>query len=378
MYARILDLPKLLKQKSYFLFGPRATGKTTLIEHTLKAALVFDLLHVKTYSMLVRNPSILEELIPDGVGLVVIDEVQKLPIILDEVHRLIQKRGLCFLLTGSSARKLKQGGINLLGGRAREARLFPLVSAEIKDFDLLRMLNHGGLPEIYDSSEPDEDLAAYVDTYLREEIKAEAVTRNISAFVEFLDACAISNGQEINYESFSSDLQVSPGTLKNYFQILEDTLIGFRLPGFTGTKKRKAISRAKHYLFDLGVTRHLARGGQILEGSKAFGDAFEHFIILETRAYCSYRRNRANLSYWRSTSQFEVDLLVNDAVAIEIKASAQPTGKHLKGLRALMEENLLDKYYVVCTGENIRKTEDGIQILPWKVYLEKLWNDELL
>lgn len=265
-----------------------------------------------------------------------------------------------------------------MGGRAREARLFPLVSAEIKDFDLLRMLNHGGLPEIYDSNEPDEDLAAYVDTYLREEIKAEAVTRNISAFVEFLDACAISNGQEINYESFSSDLQVSPGTLKNYFQILEDTLIGFRLPGFTGTKKRKAISRAKHYLFDLGVTRHLARGGQILEGSKAFGDAFEHFIILETRAYCSYRRNRANLSYWRSTSQFEVDLLINHAVAIEIKANAQPTKKHLKGLRALMEENLLEKYYVVCTGERIRKTEDGIHILPWKVYLEKLWNDELL
>jgi predicted AAA+ superfamily ATPase len=373
MHVRLLNLPELLEKKSHFLLGPRASGKTTLIQNSLKNAQIIDLLHVKTFSSLVRNPSILEELIIDSNKIVVIDEVQKLPSILDEVHRLIQKKKIVFLLTGSSARKLKHGGANLLAGRAREARLFPLVSCEIENFNLERILNHGGLPEIYDSNEPDEDLAAYVDTYLREEIKAEAVTRNVSAFAEFLDACAISNGQEVNYESFSSDLQVSPSTLKNYFQILEDTLIGFSLLGFTKTKKRKSTSRAKHYLFDLGVTRHLAKIGRIEAGNKIFGDFFEHFIILEVRAYLSYMRNKSPMCYWRSTSQFEVDLIIGEQVAIEIKATSNPSDKHLKGLRALKEESLLKDYYLVCNCDQKRVTVDGILILPWKDFLNSLW-----
>ena len=378
MHTRILDLDKLLKNKSFFLLGPRTTGKTTLVHHQLKDALVIDLLMAQTFSTLVRNPSVLGELVINDEQIVVIDEVQKLPAILDEVQRLIQQRGITFLLTGSSARKLKHGGGNLLAGRAREASLFPLVSAEIKEFNLQRLLNHGGLPQIYDSDEPNEDLAAYVDTYLREEIKAEAVTRNISAFVEFLDACALANGQEINYESFSSDLQVSPSTLKNYFQILEDTLIGFRLPGFTKTKKRKSISRAKHYLFDLGVTRHLARTGSVKQGSKAFGEAFEHFIILEVRAYCSYRRTRSDLRFWRSTSQFEVDLLIDNTTAIEIKATNHPSEKHLKGLLALNEESVFEKLYLVCTTLQRRVTRDGIIIIPWQEFLTELWGDSII
>lgn len=375
MYNRILNLNSLIGARSHFLFGPRASGKTTLIQSTLQNSQIIDLLHVKTYSSLVRNPSLLEELIVDESKIVVIDEVQKLPIILDEVHRLIQKRKIKFILTGSSARKLKHGGANLLAGRAREARLFPLISREITNFDLLRLINNGGLPEIYDSSDSEEDLAAYVDTYLREEIKAEAVTRNVSAFAEFLDACAISNGQEINYESFSSDLQVSPGTLKNYFQILEDTLIGFMLPGFTKTKKRKAISRAKHYLFDLGVTRFLSKAGNIDFGSKAFGDSFEHFMILEMRAYLSYTRSRETMSYWRSTSQYEVDLIVSDKIAIEIKSTSSPNDKHLKGLRAFKEEKLVKNYVLVCTCDQKRITSDGILIYPWSEFLDDLWAD---
>ena len=378
MHKRLLDLPSLLKKKSFFLFGPRSTGKTTLIEHTLENMVFIDLLQAKTYASLLRNPGVLEELIFDPKQIVVIDEVQKLPSILDEVHRLIQKKKITFLLTGSSARKLKHGGANLLAGRAREARLFPLVSSEIENFDLLRLMNHGGLPEIYDSDEPDEDLAAYVDTYLREEIKAEAVTRNVSAFVEFLDACALSNGLEINYESFSSDLQIGASTLKNYLQILEDTLIGFRIPGFKGTKKRKAISRAKHYLFDLGIVRYLAKTGQIAAGSKAFGDAFEHFIILEMRAYLSYQRKRLDMRYWRSTSQFEVDLLVGEYLAIEIKASADPSAKHLKGLRALKEEGIFKEFFLICTANRARKTPDGIKILPWQEFLESLWEGSII
>lgn len=302
------------------------------------------------------------------------DEVQKLPELLDEVQRLIRKPGITFLLTGSSARKLKHGAANLLGGRAREARLFPLVSAEIGKINPETIINHGGIPDIYNSDQPDEDLAAYVDAYLREEIKAEAVTRQMAAFVEFLDACAISNGQEINYESMARDLQISPSTLKNYFQILEDTLIGFRLKGFTDTTKRKAAVRAKHYLFDLGVVRHLARQGPIAVGGKAFGDAFEHFIILETRAYLSYSRQRAELRYWRSISQFEVDLLIGRSRAIEIKATENPSDKHLKGLRALMEEGLFEYYYLVCLTPIKRATDDGIIIINWRDFLAEMWS----
>ena len=194
MYRRRLELGALLKSKSHFLFGPRATGKTTLIQQNLPGAVVVDLLHHRTFSSLLRDPSRLGEMIVDRDKIVVIDEIQKLPKLLDEVHRLIQRRRIRFLLTGSSARKLKHGGANLLAGRARKADLFPLCFPELPNFSLEKMLNHGGIPDIYDSEDVDEDLAAYVDTYLREEIKAEAVTRNVEAFVEFLDAVAVSNG----------------------------------------------------------------------------------------------------------------------------------------------------------------------------------------
>lgn len=380
MYDRILKLPKLLEKKSHFLFGARATGKSTLILQNLPEAQVIDLLHAKTFTTLVRNPSILGEMILDHAKYVVIDEIQKLPILLDEVQRLITSKNINFLLTGSSARKLKHGGANLLAGRAREARLFPLVSREIPDFDLLRLMNQGGLPSIYLSDEPEEDLTAYIDTYLREEIKAEAVTRNVTAFTEFLDVIARTNGQEVNYESFASDLQISPSSFKNYLQILDDTLIGFRLPGFTDTKKRKATSRAKHYLFDLGVTKHLANIGKILPESKAFGDAFEHFLILEVRAYLSYKRlsQTKPMHYWRSTSQFEVDLLVGQDLAIEIKSTSTPSPKHLKGLRALAEEKIFKRFILVCTVDQVRRTEDAIDILPWQTFLAMLWDGTII
>ena len=369
MHHRFLNIKKLLEKKSFFLLGPRATGKSTLIQSTLSKAQIIDLLQTRMFSQLLRDPGRLEELILPESKIVVIDEVQRLPVLLNEVHRLIQQKRITFLLTGSSARKLKHGGANLLAGRAHEARFFPLVSAEIENFDLIRLLNHGGLPEIYDRDDPDEDLASYVDTYLREEIRAEAVTRNVAAFAEFLDAVAISNGQEMNYESFASDLQISPSSLKNYLQILEDTLIGFRLTGYTKTIKRKAIVRAKHYLFDLGVTRHLARTGAIIEQGKTFGDAFEHFIVLEVRAYLSYARRRIDFQYWRSTTQFEVDIVLGDDVAIEIKSTENPSDKHLKGLRALNEENIFKRFILVSTARNFRKTSDGIEILPWKKFL---------
>ncbi len=371
--VRSLHLADLLKKKSFFLFGPRSTGKTTLIQHQLPTARLYDLLDSSAFKRLLKNPGLLEEDNRGTKAVIVIDEIQKLPALLDEVQRLIKAYGWTFLLTGSSARKLKRGAANLLAGRAWRADLFPLTSSEIPDFNLLQYLNRGGLPHVYFSDDSGEELDNYVSLYLKEEIQSESLTRNLPAFSDFLDAIALSNGEEINFESFASDCGVSPGTAKNYIQILEDTLIGFSLPGFTKTKKRKAIGRIKHYLFDVGVVNHLCQRGVILEKSELFGKAFEHFIVQEIRAYLSYSRLRHVLSYWRSTSQFEVDLIIGQELALEIKSAHQVHDKHLKGLRALKEEGLIRRYAVVSLDAKMRTTSDGITVYPWEQFLEELW-----
>lgn len=379
MYQRSLNLSNLLEKKSFFLFGPRSTGKSTLIGQQLETARIYDLLDAETYRRLLTRPNLIDEECKDPTQVVVIDEVQKLPGILDEVHRLIFKRKMTFLLTGSSARKLRHGASNLLAGRAWQAELFPLTSQEIPDFDLLTYLNRGGLPHVYGSADASEELNAYISTYLREEIQAEALTRNIKAFAEFLDIIALSNGQEINVERLASDCQVSASTVKNYIEILEDTLLGFKVPGYTNTRKRKATSRSKFFLFDIGVTNMICQRSEIKERSELYGLAFEHFIALELRAYLSYRRLRQPLSYWRSTSQFEVDFIVGQKLAIEVKATNLAQDKHLKGLRAFKEEGLksFEHYILVSNDPHKRTTDDGIEIYPWKVFLDELWGGSL-
>lgn len=374
---RTLDLAQLLKSKSFFLFGPRATGKSTLIRAQLPKARLYDLLDASVFRRLLAHPRLLAEENPDPKELIVIDEIQRLPDLLNEVHRLISLEGRKFLLTGSSARKLLHGSSNLMAGRAWRADLYPLTWNEIPNFDLLRYLNQGGLPEIYLSSQPREELRAYTSLYLREEIQAESLTRNLQSFSSFLDVIALANGEEINFHSLASDCGVSVGTLKNYVQILDDTLIGFSLPGYTKTKKRKAISRIKHYLFDVGVAGSLAKRGEILPGSELFGRAFEHWIVLEVRAYLGYSRRDEELCYWRSTSKFEVDLIVGNALAIEIKSAELVQDKHLRGLRALKEEKIFKKHIVVSRDSTARATEDGIEILPWAVFLKRLWAGDL-
>jgi predicted AAA+ superfamily ATPase len=376
MYKRILDLRKLLKKKSFFLFGPRGTGKTTLVRHTLSEATVIDLLEIKTYREYLKNPSIISE--QELKPIVVIDEVQKLPEILDEVHRLIEMDKLTFLLTGSSARKLKRGGANLLAGRAWWADLFPLTSNEIPDFDLLTYLNRGGLPAVYPSGDYVEELWAYTALYLKEEIQNEALTRKVAQFSEFLDLMALSNGEKISYQSIAGDCGVSPNSIKNYIQILEDTLVAFQLRAFTKTRKRKAISRSKLYFFDIGVTNSLAKRGEILKGSELFGKAFEHFILLEVRAFLSYTRKNIKMCYWRSTSQFEVDLILGDQWAVEIKSAALIQDKHLKGIRAFKEEGFIQNFAAVSCDRYERKTQDNISIFPWKIFLRKLWNGDII
>lgn len=372
-YSRSLDLAVLIEKNSFFLFGPRATGKSTLIHAQLPSAYVFDLLDVEVFGRLLRQPKLIGQLSAQY-RLIVIDEIQKIPTLLDEVQRLMEEKPqLRFLLTGSSARKLKHGSANLLGGRAWVASLFPLIAREIPDFSLETYLNTGGLPKIYNMPDVVEHLDAYVNLYLREEILAEGLTRNLVGFARFLDVMGLTSGEELCFQAIASDSGNQARTVQNYVQILEDTLLGFQVTPFLGTRKRKAITRTKFYLFDVGVANFLAKRFDIRVGSDAFGRAFEHFIACELRAAIAYQRRRIELSYWRSTSGYEVDFIVGNAWAIEVKSTGHVQEKHLKGLRVLKEEGKIRRYALVSLDPIERSTEDGVMLFPYKKFLDLLW-----
>ena len=378
LYKRTLSLPSLLEKKSFFLLGPRGTGKSSLINKQLEStALVINLLQSDLFLRLTSNPEDLESLInASSKKIIVIDEVQRIPMLLNEVHRLIESKKLTFLLTGSSARKLKQADVNLLAGRAWQAELFPLVSQEITDFDINKYLLYGGLPAIYTSKYPDEDLYAYVEMYLKEEIQFESLVRKIPAFSRFLLTSALTNGQTLNFANIARDAMVPASTIKQYYQILEDTLIGFFIPAWTKSVRRKAMTMSKFYYFDIGVRNTIANIKHIDPNSNLYGQAFEHFVILEVRAYLSYRRIRKNLSYWRSHHGHEVDLLVGDDVAIEIKATKQVSDKHLKGLGYLEEEKIFNRYMLI-SHDPLQRTVGSVEILHWEKFLQLLWSDNL-
>ncbi len=259
-FTRKLDLQKILKQNNFFLFGPRSTGKSFLIKHTLssKNMIIIDLLDDDLFEELMRRPKALSEKITSQTKLIIIDEIQKIPKLLDEVHRLIETTKVKFLLTGSSARKLKRGGTNLLAGRAWEAQLFSLCYQEIDKFNLLNFLNFGGLPRVILSKNPLEELKAYTRTYLSEEIKAEALVRNYEHFVRFLETMALNNGQELNYSTLSSDAGVPARTLEGYIEVLKDTLLAYEVSAYQKTVKRKATTKSKIFLFDIGVANYLS------------------------------------------------------------------------------------------------------------------------
>lgn len=379
--SRQLNLPQLLEKKSFFLFGPRATGKTFLIREQLTSqALILDLLRSDLYLRLSRSPTELESIITayGPCSVVVIDEVQKVPQLLDEVHRLIESKGLKFLLTGSSARKLRRGQANLLAGRAWHAALFPLTWAELNtsNFDLDRYLRYGGLPTVYLSKDPDEELQAYTKTYLYEEIQAEGLVRRLPQFARFLQVAALSSGQMLNFAAIGSDAQVSPTTIREYYYLLEDTLLGFLLPPWTKSKKRKAIATAKFYLFDTGVTHTLAGTEALDHNSDLYGRSFEQWIAMELRAALSYRRARQELTYWRSTHQQEVDFLLGDEIAIEVKASPRVHDRDGKGLFALKEEDIVNRFYLVSQDPQ-EMVKDDIQRLHWRTFLSRLWSGNL-
>ncbi|MBI4676665.1 MAG: ATP-binding protein [Elusimicrobia bacterium] len=377
-FKRYFDLKDRLAKNNFFLFGPRGTGKSFWIKKTLAGVRLFDLLDSDVYDRLARRPRQLCEEIPPGEDCAVIDEIQKIPRLLDEVHRLIEERGIRFLLTGSSARKLRRGGANMLGGRAWETSFYPLTWAEIPEFDLLKYVNRGGLPKVYLSRFPEEDLRAYTRLYINEEVKAEALTRNIENFVRFLDVLALSNGREINYHDLASDAGVPPRTIENYISVIKATLMGFELVPFLATKTRKAITRSKFYFFDIGVVNHITKRTPVSAGNPAFGDAFEHFIAMETRAFLGLTGKDAPLQFWRTKNGFEVDLIIGRELAVEVKAAKQVTERHLKGLKALKEEGLVRNYALVSLDPVTRDLAPGIKAYFWQDFLRLLWKGLLL
>lgn len=382
---RLSNLEESLKKKSCFLFGVRQSGKSSYIKYQLKehVAKSYNLLEQDLYLKLSIDPTLIrQELEAENItnALIVVDEIQKCPQLLDEIHLLIEKRKIRFLLTGSSIRKLKAAGTNMLAGRARTRYFHPFVYMELKDtvgFDLEKAMQFGLIPSHYLSDSSEEDVYSYVARYLTEEISQEGLTRNIPAFARFLEVAATCNAQLINYTSIASDAKVSRQTVQNYFEILKDTLIGYELDPFVKTVKRKAIETKKFYFFDMGVVNCLRRLGPIAKGSKDYGDFFEHFIFMELKAYIDYAHPLKRLFYWRSTSDFEVDFLIENKLAIEVKNSDNITDKHLKGLLALKEENLIEQYILISQEKTKRKTKD-ILIYPWKQFLEDLWNGKLI
>lgn len=371
---RILSLPGLLEKKSYFLFGPRQTGKSSLIRHTLKGAKVYDLLDTSIFLALSQNPGRLSQELSAGDRIVVIDEIQRLPILLNEVHRLIEERGLRFLLTGSSARKLRGGGVNLLGGRARTKNLHPLTCRELgRHFDLFRAIERGLLPSIYFSDDPRADLRAYAGSYLQQEIIAEGAARNVPAFSRFLKVAALCNGTIVNFTNIANDAQVPRTTVYEYFEILKDTLILHELPAWRRSLRRKPLASSKYYFFDIGIVSEL-QGRRFRPGTPEFGEAFETYIMHELRSHIDYI-SAESLSYWRSTSGFEVDFILGDHTAIEVKAKENVSAQELKSLRALKEEKILKRYLCVSL-ESRTRTVDGIIILPYRKFLDGLWSGE--
>ena len=376
---RQLQLTPLLAKKSFFLFGPRATGKTTLVRQQLaKKAFIIDLLDSRYFLRLSGAPHELESLITaTPADIIVIDEIQRIPELLNEIHRLIESRNITFLLTGSSARKLRRGKANLLAGRIWRTDMFPLIYREISDFDLSRYLRYGGMPAVYLSEYPEEELDAYVNTYLKEEILAEGLIRRLPPFSRFLKTIALANGEMINFTRLANDCQVPPSTVTEYVGLLEDTLVGFLLPAWTESKKRKAIKTGKFYFFDPGITHMLAGTESLDRNSNLYGKSFEQFICMELRAYLSYRRKKHPLTYWRSKSGHEVDFLIGTRTAVEVKASKKISRNDFKGLKYLKEEGVHQNYILV-SQDPVTSLTEGILTVPWQQFLSDLWLDKFV
>jgi uncharacterized protein len=378
---RTLTLDHL--SRSVFLFGPRQTGKTTLLRKCFPHARWYNLLESDTFFRLSTRPRTMrDELLVAAPNTanepVIIDEIQKLPVMLDEVQLLIDRDDRRFILTGSSARKLTRAGTNLLGGRARIRHLFPLTSREIGTVDLNRSLRYGTLPHVYFSDDPSDDLSAYCGSYLQQEIQQEGMVRRIDSFARFLRTAASMNAELVNYEAIASDAAVPARTVREYFSVLSDTLIADVIEPFRRGTKRKAISTGKLYFFDVGVANALRGIRALSRGTAEWGKALEHFVYTEIRAWLSYTRDDRPLGFWRTRDGTEVDFVIGDSVAIEVKSTSNPTDRHLSGLRAIGDEGEFAHRILIFDGQvgAAPRVVDGIEVMPIDLFLHRLWDNE--
>lgn len=384
MYKRITDLSTL--KTSFFLWGSRQVGKSSLLKQTFPDAVWIDLLNSESFIRYQQNPSRLREELKIALERtknrwVVIDEIQKIPGLLNEVHWLIENSDFRFALCGSSARKLKRGHANLLGGRALRRELFGLSAAELgTDFDLERIVNRGFIPNHYLNDDYMDRLRSYCSDYLKEEIFAEGLVRNLPAFSTFLNVASFSDCEAVEFKSIASDVGVSAPTVKSYFEILEDTLIGQFIQAYRKRPKRRIQTSPKFYFFDVGVVNSLAKRKNLELGSELFGKAFENWIFHELRCFKAYCEPDLDITYWKLSEGREVDFILNDLeCAIEVKSSEKISDKHLKGLRELKNEHKnVNRRIVVCNEMTSRKTSDSIEILTVPDFIDQLWNRKIL
>lgn len=373
MYSRLLSPPK---GKSFFLFGPRGTGKSTWVKTIFPEAVYLDLLDSGLYTELLAQPARIRNYIPtDRERWIVIDEVQRIPELLNEVHRLIEDQQLRFILTGSSARSLRKRGVNLLAGRALTYSLHPLTSVELgADFELSHFLDYGGLPSIMQETAPKAYLESYVSTYLREEIQQEGLTRNLGAFSRFLEAASFSQGQVLNVSAVSRECAIERKVVENYFGILDDLLLSYRLPVFTKKAKRKMVQHQKFYFFDVGVYQTLRPRGPLDRPSEIDGAALETLFLQELIAYNAYLNLGYTLFYWRTQAEREVDFVLygeKGIKAFEVKLATKVRQEDTKGLKAFLADYPMAKVYLIYCGERSMR-DDGIEILPMKACLPGL------
>lgn len=379
-------LTALFRQRPFVtVTGPRQSGKTTLLKAHYPQERWIDLLKSDQFRRYTTNPEFLrQELEAEAAGAgtqVVIDEIQKVPALLNEVHWLIENRGIRFALCGSSARKLRRGAANLLGGRALRYQLHGLSAGEMAaEFDLDRFINHGYLPPMVEARQPARLLDSYISDYLKEEVAAEGLVRNLPAFSGFLNAAAFCDGELINFSNIAADCGVSSRTAKSYFEILEDTLLGRWLPAYRKRPKRRVTAAPKFYFSDVGMVNRLARRGPLARGPADYGSAFENWVFHELSAFVDYRESGGELHYWRLAGGTEVDFVLDDMrLAVEVKSRERITSRHLRGLRSLAKDHPEAKRRViVCLEPLARRTDDGIDILPAAEFVQKLWSGELI
>jgi predicted AAA+ superfamily ATPase len=367
------------ENNSLFVWGARLTGKSTLLKQVFGDALLFDLLNTDTLRRFTKRPAEFREIVLAAEhATIIIDEVQKIPEILNEIHWLIENTSKRFIMSGSSPRKILKQGVNLLGGRALRYELYPLSFSEIPDFDLAKALNQGLLPKHYDAKNYQLQHSAYIGAYLEEEIIAETKIRDRQVFYGFLEKLAFSNGEIVNYTNIASECGISSPTVKEYFNILQETMLGRYVESFQKKPKRRVVLAPKFYLFDIGIANFLLKRKNIEPGNEIYGSVFEHFIYMELQAYANYSGKQFPIRYWRTTSQLEVDFILGDhEVALEIKSTDNIQSKHLKGLKAFNEEYQTKHSIIVSLDPYPRKIET-ISVLPWKVFLAKLWDGEIL